>query len=217
LSGWKRSPDRAKHRRLTVTYSIVAPSSFPKANFAVNLDQDKIGSCTGNGVAHCLSTWPFDGKLTEVDALKIYKRATEIDPFPGAWPKVDTGSDGASAAKAAKELGYTTLDFAAVDTVEGAMVALQKSSCIIGVDWTDRDSNPTSCGEMTDGGRPEGGHEPQLAFWDAELKRFGIRNSWLDWGNRRTGTSDTGYAYWSVGTLQKKLAAGAQIDCPVLP
>ena len=216
LSGWHRSPDRAKHRRLTVSYSIVAPSSFPKANVAINLNQANLGSCTGNGTAQCLSTWPFTGKLTEANAVAIYSLATKLDPFLGTYPPTDTGSDGASAAKAAKQLGFTALDFAAVDTVEGAMVALQKSSCIIGTDWTDHDSSPTSCGEMTDGGTVEGGHEPQLAFWDAELKRFGIRNSWLGWGNKRTGTNDTGYAYWSVGTLQKKLAAGAEIDCPVL-
>jgi hypothetical protein len=217
LSGWHRRPDRAKHRRLTVSYSIVAPSSFPKANVAINLDQADLGSCTGNGTAQCLSTWPFTAKLTESNAVAIYSLATKLDSFAGTYPPTDTGSDGASAAKAAKQLGFTSLDFVAVDTVEGAQVALQKSTCIIGTDWTVNDSNPTACGEMKDGSAVQGGHEPQLAFWDAKLKRFGIRNSWLDWGNKRTGTSDTGYAYWSAGTLQKKLNAGAEIDCPVLP
>jgi len=217
LSGWHRSPDRAKHRRLTVSYSVTAGSSFPKANVATNLDQGNLGSCTGNGTAQCLSTWPFSGKLTEADALKIYKLATTIDPFPGAYPPTDTGSDGASAALAAKRLGYTTLDFAAVDTLEELQVALLKSTCIIGTDWTDHDSSPTACGEMTAGGVVQGGHEPQVAFWDSELKRFGIRNSWANWGNARVGTNDTGYAYWSAGTLQKKLTAGAEIDCPSFP
>jgi len=217
LSGWHRDPNRAMHRKLTVSYSITAGSSFPKANVAVNLDQGNLGSCTGNGTAQCLSTWPFAGKLTESDAIKIYAKATTLDPFSGTYPPTDTGSDGASAAKAAKLLGYTNLDFAAVDTIEGAQIALLKSTCIVGVDWTSNDSNPTACGEMKDGSTVEGGHELQLAGWDAELKRFIIRNSWASWGNRRTGTDDVGYAYWSAGTLQKKLAAGAEIDCPVLP
>jgi len=217
LSGWHRDPNRAMHRKLTVSYAVTAGSSFPKANLATNLDQGNLGSCTGNGTAQCLSTWPFVGELPEADAVKIYAKATTLDPFSGTYPPTDTGSDGASAAKAAKLLGYTNLDFAAVDTIEGAQIALLKSTCIVGVDWTANDSNPTACGEMKDGSAVEGGHELQLAGWDAELKRFIIRNSWSSWGNRRTGTQDVGYAYWSAGTLQKKLAAGAEIDCPVLP
>lgn len=216
LSGWHRNPDRAKHARQLASYSVVAPSSFPRANVAVNLNQAKLGSCTGNAPAQCLSTWPFDAQLTEADAIKIYIKATEIDNFRGTYPPTDTGSDGASAARAAKLLGYTTIDFEPVYTLEDLQRRLQSSTCIIGVDWYEGFSIPTLCGEMRMTGKVEGGHEIQVAFWDAELKRVGIRNSWMDWGNKRTGTNDTGYAYWSAGTLQKLVNAGAEIDCPIV-
>lgn len=216
LSGWHRNPVRAKHARQLASYSVVATSSFPRANVAVNLDQGSLGACTGNGTAQCLSTWPFTARLTEQDAIKIYSKATTLDQFKGTYPPTDTGSDGASAARAAKLLGYTTLDFEPVYTLEELQQRLQLSTCIIGVDWYEGFSDPTLCGEMRMTGKVEGGHEIQVAFWDALLKRIGIRNSWADWGNKRTGTNDTGYAYWSAGTLQKLVNAGAEIDCPKL-
>jgi hypothetical protein len=219
VSGWHRNPHRAMHARWRPSYSIVAASSFPEPNLATPLDQGSLGSCTGNGTAQCLSTWPFAGKLTEADAVKIYHQATLIDSFAGSYPPDDTGSDGASAARAAKLLGYTSYDFAAVDTLQEAQQALQRSSCIIGVDWYEGFSNPQRCGEMQMTGAIEGGHEPQLAFWNAELRIFGIRNSWgPSWGRCRTGkhSSECGYAYWSAGTLQKLLDTGGEIDCPVM-
>ena len=217
LSGWHRSKDRAKHRRLKVSYSITAGSVFNAPNVATPLDQGSAGSCTGNAVAQCLSTWPFTLKLPEPDAVKIYSKATAIDSFSGTYPPTDSGSDGQSAAKAAKLLGYTTLDFAAIDTVEGAMVALQKSALIIGVDWYDGFFNPTKCGEMQLTGAVAGGHEIEMIGWDAYRKVFWIRNSWgPSWGVGRA-SGDNGYAYWSTGTLQRLLADKAEIDGPVLP
>ena len=217
LSGWHRSKDRAKHRRLKVSYSITAGSVFNAPNVATPLDQLALGSCTGNATAQCLSTWPFKATLTESDAVKIYSKATAIDSFPGVYPPTDSGSDGQSAAKAAKLLGYTTLDFAAIDTVEGAMVALQKSALIIGVDWYDGFFNPTKCGEMQLTGAVAGGHEIEMIGWDAYRKVFWIRNSWgPSWGVGRA-SGDNGYAYWSTGTLQRLLTDKAEIDGPVLP
>lgn len=220
VSGWHRNPERAKQTairaRQLASYSVVEPSSFPRANVAINLNQAKLGSCTGNAPAQCLSTWPFELKLTEADAVRIYAKATTIDQFRGTYPPTDTGSDGASAAKAARLLGYTTVDFEPVYTLEDLQRHLQRSTCIIGVDWYEGFSDPTSCGEMRLTGKVIGGHEVQVAFWDAELRRVGIRNSWQGFGNRRVGTDDVGYAYWSAGTAQKLINAGGEIDCPIV-
>jgi hypothetical protein len=219
LSGWHRHPNRPKHARWIARYSTPADSTFPDPNLPTPLDQGSLGSCTGNAVAQCLSTWPFAAKLTEADAVKIYSRATVIDPFPGTYPPDDTGSDGASAANAAKLLGYTSYDFAAVATLAELEQALQKSTCIIGVDWYSGFSNPQRCGEMQQTGAIEGGHEPELAFWNAEMNLYGIRNSWgPTWGRCRTGkhSKECGYAYWTAATLQTLLDGGAEIDCPVM-
>jgi hypothetical protein len=200
-----------------VSYSIASPSTFNAPNFRNALDQGSLGSCTGNAVAHLLSTWPFPWLLTEAQAVEIYKLSTALDPFPGVYPPTDTGSNGASVALAAKRLGFTELDFGAVDTVEGLAAALQRSACIIGVDWYEGFSYPTACGEMKQVGGILGGHELEAAGWDAERKIFWVRNSWgQEFGNRRIA-GDNGYAYWSAGTVQRLLAAGAEIDCPIWP
>jgi hypothetical protein len=178
-----------------------------------------MATSTGNAVAQCLSTWPFAAKLTEADAVKIYSRATVIDPFPGTYPPDDTGSDGASAAMAAKLLGYTSYEFAAVDTLSDLGEALRKSTCVIGVDWYSGFSNPQRCGEMQQTGGIAGGHEVQLAAFNAEMGLYIIRNSWgPPWGRCRMGkhSKECGYAYWVAATLQKLLDGGAEIDCPVM-
>ena len=218
LSGWHKSSDRAKHKRLKASYKLVANSAFWSANVKTPLDQGSLGSCTGNATAQCLSTFPFPYKLAESDAVKIYSLATTLDQFKGTYPPTDTGSDGQSAARAAKQLGYTTLDFAAVDTVDGLQAALHRGPCIIGTNWYSSFSTPTRCGEMTLSGTNDGGHEIEVIGLDVKLKRILVRNSWgPDWGNCREGDpEDCGYAYWSLGTVQTLIKRGAEIDCPVI-
>lgn len=218
LTGWRKSKDRAKHRRMKVSYSVSPVSVFWQPNVKSALDQLDIGRCTGAAVAQNLSTWPFTGKLTIDDADKIYRLATTIDPFPGTYPPTDTGSNGASAALAAKQLGYTSVDFEAVASLNDLTYALQRGPCVIGVPWYSGFFSTTKCGEMLMLGTVEGGHEIEVIGWDGKLNRLAIRNSWgNDWGNCRQGDpAECGYAYWSAGTVIKLMQAGAEIDCPAL-
>lgn len=216
LSGWRKDPARAKRRKARASYSVVAPSAFLTPNLRAALDQGSLGSCTGNSVAHVLSTHPFLGELTEVDAVRIYSRATEIDPFAGVYPPSDTGSNGASAWQAAIDLRYYAGAVTQVESIEELQGALQKISCSIGVDWWSGMFTPTASGELQMTGTIEGGHEPQVIGWDAERKVFWIRNSWGPlWGLCRG--AETGYAYFSAGTVQRLLNAGGEIDCPAHP
>jgi hypothetical protein len=217
MSGWHKDKSRAKHRKTRPSYQLVpgAESVFRAPNFSHALDQGSLGSCTGNAVAHALSTHPFTLLLTEDDAVKIYRRATVIDPFPGTYPPTDTGSNGASAWQAAIDLGYTSVRSTPIESLEELQTALQRVSCLLGTDWYDGFFEPTKCGEMAQSGAIAGGHEIEILGWDKQLKRVWIRNSWGDWGVSRG--EETGYAYFSAGTLQKLLNAGAEIDCPASP
>ena len=213
LSGWRKDPARAKRRKARASYQIVAPSVFRVPNSDVALDQGSLGSCTGNAVAQCLSTHPFGGRLLEADAIRIYSRATEIDPWQGAYPPTDTGSNGSSAWQAAIDLGYYSGAVTQVETLEELQGALQRVPCPVGVDWWSGMFTPTASGELQMTGTIEGGHELEVIGWDAERKAFWIRNSWgPGWGVCRG--AETGYAYFSAGTLQKLLNAGGEIDCP---
>jgi hypothetical protein len=217
LSGWKPTPARQKamRARALAAYSVVAPSAFWDPNFKTPLEQ-WIGSCTGHSAAQHLSTAPFDGRLTDNDAMRIYALATTLDPYEGTYPPTDTGSNTASAARAAKALGFTAREYYAVDTLEELQRALQRSSCLIGTPWYKGFSHPAPCGEMVASGVVEGGHAEAVVAWDAELKRIVTRNSWgPGYGNCRKGDPDEcGYAYWSAGTLQRLIGEGAEIDCP---
>lgn len=216
MNGWKPDKQRSKRRRWRPTYQLLQVSDvFRDPNLLKALDQGALGSCTGNAIAHCLSTHPFDLRLLESDAVAIYSRATKIDPYSGTYPPTDTGSNGASAWHAAVDLGYHRGGFYPVDSLEGLQEALQGVPCALGTDWYEGFFDPAQCGEMSISGRVAGGHEIAIVGWDKTLRRVWIRNSWGDWGVSRG--EETGYAYFSAGTLVKLLARGAEIDCPEAP
>jgi hypothetical protein len=217
MKGWRKDKARTTRPRWRPTYQLVTGthSVFWQPLVERALDQGSIGSCTGNAIAQCLSTRPFGARLTEDDALRIYTRATQIDPWDGEFPGQDTGSNGSSAWQAAVDLGYYHGTFAAVDTLEELQVAVQSVTCALGTPWYDGFFSPARCGEMSITGAVAGGHEIQIIGWDSERKVFWIRNSWGDWGLSRG--RETGFAYFSAGTLQKLLTKGAEIDCPLPP
>ena len=217
LSGWHRDKQRQTRAKWRPRYNLVTAtqSVFWQPLVEHALDQGALGSCTGNATAQTLSTRPFTARLAEVDAVRIYSRATEIDPFPGVYPPDDTGSAGVYAWQSAIDLGYTTVKTVAVSTLEQLQQALQSSGCILGTDWYSGFFTPTKCGELVQSGTIEGGHEIEIIGWNKEMTMVWIRNSWGDWGVSRG--RETGFAYFSAGTLQKLLRSGAEIDCPVVP
>lgn len=213
LTGWHPDPLR-KHRRRAVQSAAIpnVPSVFWTPNVDAALDQGTLGSCTGNAVAQCLSTQPWSARLTESDAVRIYSRATAIDPFRGTYPPTDTGSNGASAWQAAIDLGYVSVPVTAVDSLPELASALQTSPCVLGTDWYEGFFSPTACGELRPTGAVRGGHEPLVVGFDRPLGRWWLRNSWGAWGVSRG--SETGYAYLTTSTFQSLLDRGAEIDCP---
>lgn len=216
MSGWHPDKQRQKRRRARPVYQVLPDSDvFRAPRFNRALDQGSLGSCTGNAVAHSLSTDPFGLSLTEPDAVAIYSRATTLDPFAGVYPPTDTGSNGASAWLASVDLGYYRGGIESADSLEALQQSLQRVPCTLGTDWYDAFFDPSECGEMSISGRVAGGHEIAIVGWDSKLKRVWIRNSWGDWGVSRG--EETGYAYFSAGTLQKLLNRGAEIDCPTAP
>lgn len=67
-----------------------------------------VGCCTGvaEAVMGNVKGNRIKRQVLKMDtALRIYSRATELDPFQGVFPPTDTGSSGLAAAKAAIEQG----------------------------------------------------------------------------------------------------------------
>ena len=145
-------------------------------------DQGHVSSCTGNAAAGVLSTAPFHHRFGQRTALRLYARATQLDPFPGTYPAQDTGSDGLSVAKAAKERGWISAYFHAFG-LPAALTALQTTAVITGITWKTGCDSVSPEGQITWSGTVRGGHEFQVDEIDVERQRVWLTNSWgPDWG-----------------------------------
>ena len=145
-----------------------------------------LGSCTGNAVAGLLMTDPFWRKgrmLTERDAVKLYSRATHIDPYQGIYPPNDTGSSGLAAMKAARELRYLK-SYGHAFGLDHALKTLVLRPVVTGVWWYDGFDNPDKNGLVKKTGHIRNGHEFLVVGIDTEAKTVRACNSWgPGWGD----------------------------------
>jgi hypothetical protein len=156
------------------------------------LDQELIGSCTGNAAVGHLGTDPVrspfhtafpDVPLDESDANSLYSAATQLDPYAGQWPPDDTGSDGLSIAKAARARGWCT-SYLHAFTLDAALDALLDGPLITGVNWYEGFDYPDANGFVTVSGEILGGHEFVVRGIDVDTKTIHADNSWgPGWGN----------------------------------
>jgi hypothetical protein len=155
-------------------------------------DQGQIGSCTGNASAGVLNTVPVHiprhRLMTETDAVRIYSKATIIDPYDGSYPPDDTGSDGLSVAKACLAEGLIR-EYDHAFGIDQALAALQERPFITGVNWYESMDEPDEHGFVTVAGQVRGGHEFEAlgfiprAIHDQDIIIF--ENSWsMEWGKR---------------------------------
>jgi hypothetical protein len=146
----------------------------------------KLGSCTGNAVAGMLMTEPFWRKgrrLAERDAVRIYSRATHLDPYKGVYPPDDTGSSGLAAMKAAQEMGYVK-SYAHAFGLQHALKTLVLRPVVIGIWWYDGFDHPDKNGLVKKKGHIRGGHEFLVVGIDVESKTVRACNSWgPKWGD----------------------------------
>lgn len=157
--------------------------------YGPRLDQGQLGSCTGNALVGALMTRPnyrSTRRLTEADAVRAYTRATVIDPFEGAYPPTDTGSDGLSVCKAGVEFGWL-VGYDHAFGLSHLLDALMSGAVMVGTVWHEGMFSPDGRGRLTVTGDIVGGHEYVITGRSGHWLR--ILNSWgLPWGDR-------GYAY----------------------
>jgi hypothetical protein len=177
-------------------------------------DQGNLGSCTGNAMAGVLMTdplWVRGRKLTETDAVALYKAATGLDGLPGKYPPDDTGSSGLGVMKAAVKAKYIA-GYAHTFSLDQLLGSLVLSPGILGINWYDSFDAPRPDGEcrLTSSAKVRGGHEVQLFGIDAARKRVWCYNSWgPTWGGRRDGSF-----YLSWATLGRLLGEQGDATFP---
>lgn len=146
------------------------------------LDQGQLGACTGFATVTCLNHDPYGpvtpGKLDDAQAISVYSAATRLDAFPGNYPPTDTGSDGTSAAKAAKKLGLIA-GYLHITTPAALASALTLGPVIVGTDWYESMFTADNAGKVTVDTTSgiAGGHEYTLDEITAD-GHFGFTNSW---------------------------------------
>ncbi len=177
-------------------------------------NQGNLGSCTGNAMAGVLMTspvWHAGLKLTEADAVRLYKDATELDNVPGVYPPDDTGSSGLAVAKAAKKEGFIKAYQHAFGP-DHVLAALALKPGILGINWYSSFDAPKPDGEcpMTSGATVRGGHEIEMFGLDLEQRRVWCYQSWgATWGGLKNGT------FWfSLDTLTRLLSEQGDATFP---
>lgn len=154
-------------------------------HYGGSLDQGQLGSCTGNALAHARNTVPIrHGRplLTEADAVKVYSKATTIDPWDGSYPPEDTGSSGLAACKAAQSFGMIT-GYNHAFGLDQALAALVLSPIMVGINWYEDMFTPGPAGFVHPTGDLAGGHEFCVVKINVEYRYVGCVNSWgNDWG-----------------------------------
>jgi hypothetical protein len=156
-------------------------------------DQGHLGSCTGNAAVGAIGTSPlledlgglFHPQLDEVLAVSVYSQATEVDAYPGTYPPTDTGSDGLSAAKVLRSLGYIS-GYTHALTLNAALAALATAPVITGVNWYDSFDHPDTSGRVriSASAQVRGGHEFEVLGVDTVSQTVRAANSWGgSWGD----------------------------------
>jgi Papain family cysteine protease len=181
------------------------------------LDQGDLGSCTGNSITGCLGTKPlFESlppghpALDETEAVKLYSEATVLDGYPGSYPPDDTGSDGVSAAQAAKNDGLISGYTHCLD-LNTMLAALMSGPVMVGLNWYSSFDTPAADGTVTitKNAYVRGGHEPMANGVDAENEMILFINSWgAGWG-------DNGTFKMSYDTMTRLLSEQGDVTVPL--
>lgn len=182
--------------RASLAHSAVWPRRTPI------LDQGNLGSCTGNAAAGVLGTDPLYAtlaadlqvglKLDEDEAVRLYSAASKLDAYAGEYPPEDTGSDGLSVAKAAKNAGLIA-GYVHALSLDAVITALQAGPVITGVNWYDSFDSPDASGHVVISADTavRGGHEFELVGVDVADRTLRAANSWGDgWGDAGYFTLD---------------------------
>jgi hypothetical protein len=209
----------------------IKPAEHPPA--IPTLDQDQLGSCTGNAGTYALSSLfgysalqnvkldglgltNYEATSNEKFAVMLYHEATIEDGLPGVYPPLDQGSTGLGVARALKKAGLVG-GYLWATTVHGFGVLLQRQGVMLGTPWFNAWFEPDAHGFVDAGGWESsgiaGGHEiyvEALEAWDDHRPDQSVIRFHNSWGD---GWSDHGRGRMRLSTY---LTLRQQIDCKQL-
>lgn len=149
---------------------------------AVWLDQGSEGACVGFSITQEAAARPVavPGVTNDI-ALRLYRRAQELDDYPETPP--EGGTSVLAGAKAATEVGWYTeyrWGFSLQDLVDAVG---HHGPAVIGVNWYTGQMDTDAGGFVRVTGVVEGGHAILCRGVNVAKRYFTLRNSWgRDWG-----------------------------------
>jgi hypothetical protein len=171
------------------------------------LDQGTEGACVGHGWAHEAAARPVPRQVTSADAMAIYRRARQLDQWPG---EDYSGTSVIAGAKATKERGWLR-EYRWGFSLNDALTAISRHGpCVLGLDWWTGMFAPDLNGQVHVTGRLEGGHCILAVGVNVKRRTVTLHNSWgHGWG---VG----GRCFISWDDLGGLLADGGECAVPVL-
>lgn len=149
--------------------------------------EQTIGCCTGVDAAVKCDT--AGNRVRGVtlgmdDAVRIYSRATQLDPWPGEYPPTDTGSSGLAACKAQVEFGLIDKYEWIFTGTPGIYAALAAGHPVgVGTRWLRDMFHPDPhTGLVSVTGAVAGGHQWSVIGYRRRLDAFVGLCWWGRWG-----------------------------------
>lgn len=170
--------ERSRNFKLTTMYR--APRSYTWSCGKV-LDQGSEGSCVGHGWAHDLIARPVVvPNIDHFSAVEIYKRARNLDQWPG--DNYD-GTSVIAGAKAVLELGLIER-YEWTFSLNEALVGISyRGPAVIGIPWYESMNSPDADGKIRVRGRLQGGHCILANGYNVKTQLVRLHNSWgPGWG-----------------------------------
>jgi hypothetical protein len=176
----------------------------------VHLDQGQEGACVGFSWAHELAARPAVNAVDDVLARKIYRRAQELDQWPGSAYSGTSVLAGAKAVQEAGGMAEYRWAFGLQDLVDGLGYA---GPAVLGIDWHEGMFRPASDGRIRPTGPVLGGHAI-LAYRVVTPLRGRPDQIWLrnSWG---PGWGVGGDAWLSWDDMAQLLDAAGEACIPV--
>jgi len=147
----------------------------------VVLDQGSEGACTGFAVAHEAAAWPCRvWSINNKTAREIYKRAQQIDEWPG---EAYEGSSVLAAMKAGQERGWYQ-EYRWAFGLDDALLSIgHKGPGVAGLSWYTGMMETDSKGFIHPTGVVEGGHAIMVRGVNVKKEYVKLHNSWgRSWG-----------------------------------
>lgn len=165
-------------------------------------DQGETSQCVGYAWAHYLTNSPVKQFLPPDG---IYHLAQRFDQWAGEGYE---GTSVRAGAKVLKHLGYLSA-YKWGSSIEQALLALQTSPIVLGINWYEGMMQTDSYGMITPSGEMLGGHAILVNGYNLELERFRLKNSWgQQWGI-------SGRCYLSFADAKRLFTENGEVCLPV--